>query len=67
MSKKLGKIKYIDLSSLSDYLIDSLIWAKSGDVIYDVSKYKAGIVFLSCKNELDLQNRIGLLHNCIRF
>lgn len=67
MSKKLGKIKYIDLSSLSDYLIDSLIWAKSGDIIYDVSKYKAGIVFLSCKNELDLQNRIGLLHNCIRF
>ena len=67
MSKKLGKIKYIDLTLLGEHLLDSLIWAKSGDIIDDTSKYKAGIVFLSAKNELDLQNRIGLLHNCIRF
>lgn len=67
MSNKRGKIKNIDLTLLGEHLLDSIIWAKSGDIIDDTSKYKAGIVFLSAKNEHDLQNKIDLLPNCIKF
>lgn len=52
---------YID-AEIKDKIVDSLLWAKKGEPIKDILKYKAGIVFLEYPSFEQLYKEIRKFH-----
>lgn len=51
--------------SVQDRIIDSIVWAKCGDIIDNYLTYKAGIIFLSFETESEMNDTIQHLNELI--
>lgn len=63
MTNRNGIIKDICISSdLKEKIIETYIWAETGDRIDDYLKYKAGILFIDCKDVDELYYNVDRFH-----
>lgn len=64
MSEKKGIVEDIIISSkIKEHILDSLIFGKRGELIENISTYKAGILFLKFNNWNEMEQIVREFHN----
>lgn len=67
MSDTVGVIKEICIDKkVEDKIIHKLIWAKPGDEIEDILKYKAGILIMKFESQLEMQEILENYHELVK-
>lgn len=67
MTDRSGIFSEIELSeTIRNKLIDTCIWAKKGEKIENYLTYKAGIVFLECKDRRELYEMVNDFHGLVK-
>lgn len=67
MTDKNGTFDCIEIDdTIKSNIIDLFVWAKSGDLIDDYKKYKAGIAFLGFENDETMYKNVNSFHKLIK-